>query len=678
MKSNYSRILVINKILSNFAVTLLFILAVQLCFPSIAPAQDRQLKREEERNSRESGTGVRIALVIGNAGYQNVSKLTNPVNDARDIAAGLKSLGFEVLLGEDRNFAEMGRLINEFGDKIANAKGGMSLFYYAGHGIQYNQENYLIPVELKTLKKSDIEFDAVDLRRVFRKMQYAKTDVNIVILDACRNNPFESDSLDTGQGWAKTNPPNDTLVVYATSPGKVASDGTGKNGLFTAALLGQMSNGDELDVMFRKVKEDVYKASKGEQSPWSDSSVRREYSLAVRAEKGPKTAEGSKKKPVNAKIEQQAWETIQNESDPSIFRQFLKEYSDGENAPKARDRLEDLVWATAKINWDKAKLQGFLDEFPQGKHAQEARDMQAELAWVDVKDSKDKAKYEAFLIKYPEAKFASEAKKEISKLVAVEGNASTDRKNIVGMNFTYIPAGQFWMGAGNAEMEDARLLKMMVFVNDETPQHTVNIPNGFWLSTTEVTQEQWGAVMGNNPSKSSICPKCPVETVSWNEAKAFIRALNEKNDEFEYRLPTEAEWEYAARGETTTIFSFGNTLNATQANFKGESPYGENIKSMGKGRTVDVGSYNPNKFGLFDMNGNVDEWCEDVYTENFAGLPADGSANTKGDPKRRVLRGGSWFSSGFRCRSASREQHDIDYRYSTIGFRVAARLKNGK
>ena len=201
MKPNYSQSLVINKIFSKFAVILLFILAVQLCFPSIAPAQEktRQFKREESQNRPVNTTGARIALVIGNAGYQNVSKLANPVNDARDIAAGLKSLGFEVLLGEDMDWASMRRIIGEFGDKIANAKGGMSLFYYAGHGIQYNQENYLIPVELKALKKGDIDFDAVELRRVFGKMRDAKTDVNIVILDACRSNPFEGGSGDTGQ-----------------------------------------------------------------------------------------------------------------------------------------------------------------------------------------------------------------------------------------------------------------------------------------------------------------------------------------------------------------------------------------------------------------------------------------------------------------------------------------------
>jgi formylglycine-generating enzyme required for sulfatase activity len=680
MKPNYSRIFVINKILSNFAVISVFILAVQICFPSIASAQEttRQLRPEKTQNRPGNRTGPRIALVIGNAGYQNVSKLANPVNDARDITEALRSLGFDVLLGEDMNVFEMRRIISEFGDKLDGAKGGMALFYYAGHGIQYNQENYLIPVEFKTLTKGNIDVDTLELQRVMGKIKDAKTDVNIVILDACRDNPFGGGSRDTGQGWAKTNAPRDTLVVYATSPGEVAFDGEGKNGLFTAALLGQIKNGDELDVMFRKVKNDVYKASNGVQTTWSDSSVRGEYSLAVGTAKSAKTAEGPKNRPVNAKIEQQAWEAIQNESDPSILREFLKQHHDGENAPKAGERLEELVWATTKIIWDNAKLQAFLDEFPQGKHAQEARDMQAELAWEAVKNSKDKAKYAEFLIKYPEAKFAAEAKNEISKLAAVEGDASTDRKNVFGMNFKYIPPGQFWMGAGSAEMEDARLLKRTTFLKAEIPQHTVNIRNGFWLSTTEVTQEQWESVMGNNPSKLSICPKCPVESVSWNDAKAFIRKLNEKNDAFEYRLPSEAEWEYAARGGTATIFSFGNTLNASQANFEGERPYGEVVKSMGKGKPVTVGSYPPNKFGLFDMNGNVAEWCEDVYTENFPGLPADGSANTIGDPRRRVLRGGSWGASGFGSRSASRGTQDADYRYATNGFRVVARPKDGK
>lgn len=680
MKPNYSQLLVINKILSNSAVILLFILAVQLCFPSIASAQeDRELKRQEELDREKNGTERRIALVIGNADYQNVTKLANPVNDARAIAGALKYLGFEVMLGENQNVAEMNRMISEFGDKLANAKGGIGLFYYAGHGIQYRQENYLIPVEVKALKKSNIDVDTVELRRVFRAVEDAKTDANIVILDACRNNPFGSDSRDAGQGWARTNAPNGTFVMYATSPGKVASDGEGKNGLFTAALLRQMriSGDEQIEVLFKNVGDDVYKTSNKHQAPWTDSSVRGNISLSVRVSK---TAESSKNKSANAKIEQEAWETIQNVSDPSIFREFLKQYPYGENAAKARDRLEELVWAATEKKWDKTTLQAFLDEFPLGKHAEEAQYMQAELAWLAVKDSKDKAKYEAFLKEYPEGKFAFEAKKEISRLDAVEGKAE-DRKNAFGMNFTYIKPGQFLMGAGNAEVADARLFPGRTeLVKDETPQHTVNIRNGFWLGTTEVTNEQWELVMGTSPSvsKSSGCPKCPVENVSWNDAKAFIRKLNEKNDMFVYRLPTEAEWEYAARAGTTTIFSVGDTLDASQANFDGENPYGEAVKSMGKGKPVMVGSYNPNKFGLFDMMGNVAEWCEDVYTEDFPGLPADGSANTKGNPARRVFRGGSWWKAGFNCRSAGRDPQDADYRYSTMGFRVAATSRDGK
>ena len=133
----------------------------------------------------------------------------------------------------------------------------------------------------------------------------------------------------------------------------------------------------------------------------------------------------------------------------------------------------------------------------------------------------------------------------------------------------------------------------------------------------------------------------PGRNVSWNDAKAFIRKLNEKNDEFEYRLPSEAEWEYAARGGTLTIFSVGNTLDATQANFEGDSLW-RRCKIDGQRQACCGRKLPANKFGLFDMKGNVAEWCEDVYTENFPGLPADGSANMTGNPKRRVLRGGSW------------------------------------
>jgi formylglycine-generating enzyme required for sulfatase activity len=179
--------------------------------------------------------------------------------------------------------------------------------------------------------------------------------------------------------------------------------------------------------------------------------------------------------------------------------------------------------------------------------------------------------------------------------------------------------------------------------------------------------------MGNNPSYFKNCDDCPVEGVSWYDAQEFIKKLNALNDGFTYRLPSEAEWEYACRAGTKTVFSFGDSLSSTQANFNGNYPYGSAPEGKYLGKTTPVGSYQPNAFGLYDMHGNVLEWCEDIYADSYKGLPTDGSANvSKEDSSLRVLRGGSWSLKGWFLRSAYRLGVPADVRIDFDGFRVVA------
>jgi len=261
--------------------------------------------------------------------------------------------------------------------------------------------------------------------------------------------------------------------------------------------------------------------------------------------------------------------------------------------------------------------------------------------------------------------------------------ARTVRKNSIGMELVYIPAGDFMMGSSEEEIADA-VFKRKKYTSDakrddfanETPRHKVSIKQGFWMGKFEVTQAQWQAVMGDNPSKFTECgANCPVEQVSWDDIQVFLKKLNARDSQFEYRLPTEAEWEYAARAKTTTVFSFGDSLNSSQANFDGNYPY---ASTTGKyvGKTVAVGSYQPNGFGLYDMHGNVWEWCQDIYNLSYKDLPTDGSANSSvGNSNSRVLRGGSWDLSSDDLRSANRGTYAPAARYSYFGFRLVARAK---
>jgi formylglycine-generating enzyme required for sulfatase activity len=228
----------------------------------------------------------------------------------------------------------------------------------------------------------------------------------------------------------------------------------------------------------------------------------------------------------------------------------------------------------------------------------------------------------------------------------------------MGMELVYVPAGSWMMGSDT--------------YNDEKPIHQVTMREGFYMGRYEVTQAQWTAVMGTNPSRFKG-DNLPVETVSWDDAQGFIRKLNARGDGFSYHLPSEAEWEYAARAGTTTAFAFGDSLSSEQANFNGDYPYGGAAKGVYREKTTPVGSFQPNGWGLYDMHGNVWEWCEDWSHDNYNGAPSDGSAwESGGEQKERVLRGGSWGSYAAFLRSANRGRNSPDYRDSYDGFRVVA------
>ena len=229
------------------------------------------------------------------------------------------------------------------------------------------------------------------------------------------------------------------------------------------------------------------------------------------------------------------------------------------------------------------------------------------------------------------------------------------------MKFVYIEPGTFFMGSPLGEHERSE---------DET-FHTVALTCGFYMQTTEVTQGQWEAVMGSNPSDFKECgSNCPVEDVSWDDVQEFIRKLNDLKGNSEYRLPTEAEWEYAARAGTVTPFSFGNCLSADQANYRGSSPMPGCPKGKYRETTVRAASFSPNDWGLYDMHGNVWEWCQDWY-----GAYAQNDAVDPKGPEEgagRVLRGGSWDFKARYCRSADRGRDDPSGSGSSAGFRLAA------
>ncbi len=228
--------------------------------------------------------------------------------------------------------------------------------------------------------------------------------------------------------------------------------------------------------------------------------------------------------------------------------------------------------------------------------------------------------------------------------------------NSIGMELVFIPPGEFLMGSPSAELG-----------RDEDERHRpVRLTKGFYMGTTEVTQSQWSAVMGDNPSKWKG-DDLPVEQISWEDAWEFCHRLSDTEGR-QYRLPTEAEWGYACRAGTTTPFSYGETISTDQANYDGDYVYGSGAKGVFRNQTVPVAGFPANAWGLYDMHGNVWEWCPDGY-EDYPPSPVKRS--TQEPPiEGRVLRGGSWRSRPRYCRCANRVRDLEDNRLSNIGFRV--------
>ncbi len=216
----------------------------------------------------------RIALVIGNGDYKNAGSLANPLNDAADMAEELKKLGFVVTLVKNATLEKLKSAIDEFGLKLNNYDIG--LFYYAGHGLQSKGYNYFIPVDAELKTEAQVEFNCVRTDRLLSLMEEATNSTNIIILDACRNNPFERSwsRSATGGGLAFMDAPSGSLIAYATSPGRTASDGYGRNGLYTSALLQYIKEpGLSIEQMFKKVRETVSKKSADSQVPWESTSL---------------------------------------------------------------------------------------------------------------------------------------------------------------------------------------------------------------------------------------------------------------------------------------------------------------------------------------------------------------------------------------------------------------------
>ncbi len=291
-------------------------------------------------------TEQRVALVIGNSSYKD-APLRNPVNDANDVAAALREIGFRVTLKTNAGQRQMKDAIREFGTELA--RGGVGLFYYAGHGIQYKGRNFLVPVGANIEREAHVEDETVDAAFVLAQMEDARNRVNIVIVDACRNNPYTRGFRSVSRGLAQMDAAQGTLIAFATAPGSVAADGDGRNGVYTKHLLRQVRQpGVPVELMFKRVRDGVMEETKEKQTPWESSSLRGAdfyfsgklvSSLGATTPIGEITPQTSKKATDAIAFELAYWEAVKDSKDVADFSAYLEKYPDGQFSALAKNRI---------------------------------------------------------------------------------------------------------------------------------------------------------------------------------------------------------------------------------------------------------------------------------------------------------------------------------------------------
>lgn len=347
----------------------------------------------------------RFALVLGNSNYEGVSALPNPTKDAKAVKAMLEEANFEVDAALDLGQSDMLGAVRDFAGKLSDKdKDSVALIYFAGHGIQIDGENYLIPVDAKITQAEDVPLEAVRLADVMNLMSAVPSKTRIVILDACRNDPFKEIAKSTGRGLAIVNAPEGSIVAYSTSPGSVAEDGTGNNSPFTAAFIKQAKvPGAEIGTVFQNVRLAVHQSTEGRQTPWEITALTEPFAFfpgdgEIKPQE-PEKSEAEWRKDLKSRSADEAYDIVIHEDNVIVYQLFLVLFPD---APQ--------------IGGITTILDRRLEMF----------------AWFDAVRLNSVLAYEAFLARYPNSDLAPTAKRleERARELADEANSFPDAVRI--------------------------------------------------------------------------------------------------------------------------------------------------------------------------------------------------------------------------------------------------------
>jgi formylglycine-generating enzyme required for sulfatase activity len=610
----------------------------------------------------------RIALVIGNANYRS-APLKNSVNDANDMASVLKQKGFAVTLLTDASKQQMNEAIRNFGKGIRDE--GVGLFFYAGHGMQVNGTNYLIPVGADIGMEVEIEYESVDANRVLSMMEAAGNDLNMVFLDACRNNPFARSFRSSNKGLATMDAPSGSLLAFATAPGSVAADGDGRNGLFTSHLLKYMQEpGLELTQMMKKVRKQVINESEEKQTPWDVSSLTGDFYFTGGNDPGTTINEGEKpeeqivqKTPTAAsEMESEMWVMVKDSRSITDLEIFLESYPNSLYRKQAVSKL----WILSAHSVESIKA--YLSKYPNSPFKKTAD----KKVW-DIFNAKNSIEqFELFINEFPNSRFIGFAKLKVSKAKQAEKERrekkrlekerlEKEKKERLLAKFkesmVLIPAGEFQMGSNESD--------------DEKPIHPVYLDD-YLIDQYEVTASDYRKCVNsggcdqpeNGPYYNWEKPdrnRHPINGVDWFNAKKFCEYVGK-------RLPTEAEWEKAATWKNGRKYKYPSGKSSVSCS---DAVMYDDGRGCGRGSTWKVGSKSQEINGTYDMAGNVWEWVSGWYGENYYGNSLNNNPQGPSSGSYRVIRGGGWSDGASYFRGAYRDFSDPTRRGDALGFRCA-------
>lgn len=495
----------------------------------------------------------RVALIIGNAAYQS-APLKNPCNDANAIAAAVQQREFKVFkhcnINSKQAFAQV---LQNFTQHIHS--NSTVLLYYSGHGIQVDGINYMIPTQSVMNYQEDAEYEGYSLQRVVQDLERAGSRLNILLLDACRNNPLPVRNRSALKGLAPMQATSGTAISFATRSGSVARDGVGNMSPYAQALEHVILNQADQQI------------------------------INILNQIGHHTAELTQGKQI-----------------PEFY-----------STPLPPDMC---LTACKKLTVTPLEP----------------------VSSVQITPT------------------------PTPPLQTPSSRPSTQSSGFIEPSMVLIKGGAYTMGCSKTDVQCTQ---------HEKPQHNVQLKD-FYLSSTEVTFAEYDHYC---QSQNQQCPRDfgwgrdtrPVIDVSWEDAQAYIKWLNQQTGQ-RYRLPTEAEWEYAARAGSRQAFAWGKHAKGELANGNENKDWPDDGRYE---QTAPVGSYPANNWELYDMLGNVWEWCQDKWHNSYQRAPSEGSA-WLGKGSDRVARGGSWLSRAVDLRTSARLRQSPNTRLRNVGFRIAA------